>query len=107
MVSAAANGKIVQRVWNIETNCPEAPLEKTEVSIDNPVSDLLSLIRAQFCVTCERAVIYGGVYFPFFYCTKTEAEVNLKQVIGQYLDCVRLSYLLCMTKVKHSISLSI
>lgn len=43
--------------------------------------ELLELIQLQFGDTCERAISYGGVYFPFIITTTPKADVEMTQVI--------------------------
>lgn len=43
--------------------------------------ELLDLIQSQFKGACERAVNYGGVYFPFIMCTSSKDDVEMKHVI--------------------------
>lgn len=43
--------------------------------------ELLGLIQTQFGNSCERAVSYGGVYFPFLICTAPEADVYIGRVL--------------------------
>lgn len=43
--------------------------------------ELLALIQSQFGDTCERAVSYGGVYFPFITTTTPKEDSKMKEVI--------------------------
>lgn len=44
--------------------------------------ELYGLIQKQFGNSCERAVSYGGVYFPFLIlCTTPEADVHIGRVL--------------------------
>lgn len=43
--------------------------------------ELLDLIKAQFGDSCERAIFYGGVYFPFLHSTLPKNDVHVKRVL--------------------------